>query len=366
MPIGRGLAGFLLLLTLCLCLSLPGRSQTAAEKDWERMSATLERLNVGLPMNAAGRAAVLHSLEVLGREPCDQDAIAELGKTLQNTGHRRDAATAHVRFSQTCNGHAPSLRAAVNILLTLSDHTKAAEVASDLIKLEPFDDNGYYLRALAYDRGDLPKKAIDDYVTAIELFGDKDKIANVAYFNMARNYERLGQFCDALLPIDAWIALNPARNDTSQTRAMISSYVKKGGCPVATAGREEVFPKPRRNDVVTLPVTINGVRGNFILDTGATFVSLKSSFAQKAEVLVDHDSVIRLNTANGIAEGKRGRAKTIQLRTLQASDVPIIVQSDAKGTYGEGVDGLLGMSFLSRFHLVMDAKSVRIRARPVR
>ena len=106
---------------------------------------------------------------------------------------------------------------------------------------------------------------------------------------------------------------------------MISSYMKKGGCPVATAGREEIFPKPRRNDVVTLPVTINGVRGNFILDTGATFVSLKSSFAQKAEVLVDHDSVIRLNTANGIAEGKRGRAKTIQLRTLQASDVPVVV-----------------------------------------
>ena len=37
-------------------------------------------------------------------------------------------------------------------------------------------------------------------------------------------------------------------------------------------------------EVVTLPVTINGVPGRFILDTGASFVSLKASFAAKAKV----------------------------------------------------------------------------------
>ncbi len=39
--------------------------------------------------------------------------------------------------------------------------------------------------------------------------------------------------------------------------------------------------------VVKLPVSINGTRGVFLLDTGATFVSLKNSFAQKAKVQVD-------------------------------------------------------------------------------
>lgn len=358
-------AAALILATLCLAGSPASRAQTAAEKEWEQMSAALERLNISLPMNVRQRDAVLGFLEQLTREPCDQDAIVSLGEALQKAGYRRDAANAHIRFSGTCNGHAPSLRAAVNILLTLSDHTKAAEVATDLIKLEPFEDNAYYLRALAYDRGDLPKKAIDDYVTAIELFGNKEKIASVGYFNMARNYERLGQFCDAILPIEAWVALNPGRNDNSQTRAMISTYMKKGACATAT-GKEDVFPVVRRNNVVTLPATINSTRGIFILDTGATFVSLKSSFAQKAGVSVEHDSVVRLHTANGIAEGKRGRAKTIQLKTLLANDVPIVVQVDAKGTYGEGVDGLLGMSFLSRFHVTIDARSVKIRTRTTR
>jgi aspartyl protease family protein len=104
-------------------------------------------------------------------------------------------------------------------------------------------------------------------------------------------------------------------------------------------------------------------RGSFILDSGASFVSLKNTFAQKAKVQVDPNSNIRLHTANGISTGKRGRAKTIQLRSLQAKDVPIIVQDDAKGTYGDGVDGLLGVSFLSRFKLTVDARTVRISAR---
>jgi aspartyl protease family protein len=153
------------------------------------------------------------------------------------------------------------------------------------------------------------------------------------------------------------VALNPARNDTSQTRAVIAAYAAKGKCQVAATTGEEVFTLSRPNNVVKLPVTINGVRGVFVLDTGATFVSLK------ATVQIDQDSAVRLHTANGIAEGKRGRAATIQLRSLQANDVAVVVQPDAQGTFGEGVDGLLGMSFLSRFKLTIDAQAVKISNR---
>ena len=51
---------------------------------------------------------------------------------------------------------------------------------------------------------------------------------------------------------------------------------------------------------------------------------------------------------------------TIQLRSLSVKDVPIVVQSDDKGTYGNGVDGLLGMSFLSHFKVSIDTQSIRI------
>src|SRR5215470_16324838 len=212
----------------------PARSQSVKGADIDDLFAAMERLQIGIPMNVAGRDPVRRHLAELNREPCDQQAIADLGKALDDAGYRREAANAHIRFSQLCGGHAASLRTAVNILLKLSDYAKSVTVATDLIKLEPFNDNGFFLRAVAHDRAGSYQRAIDDYVTAIELFGNKDRIASVSYLGIARSYEKLGRFCDAVVPLQSWISLNPARNDTSQVRIIIDDYMKKGNCSLAT------------------------------------------------------------------------------------------------------------------------------------
>jgi len=349
---------------LCaLLISVAAAAPAASQQntDQESLAVVMSRLLIDLPISIAVNPPVRGPLEELAREPCDQTAIKELGTALDKIGRRREAANAYTSFSATCAGHhAPSLRAAVNILFTLSDYQRAASVASDLIALEPFSDNGYFLRAVAYDRGGSTRQAIDDYVTAIELFGNKQQISSVSYMNLARAYEKLGQFCDAVSPIEDWIAIDPQRHDTSQTRAIIADYTAKGHCQSA-AGGEEKFP--RTGNLLKLQVTVNGVRGNFVLDTGASFVALTMSFAQKAKVEIEPDSLVHLHTANGMGEGRRGRAASIQLRSLSAKDVQVLVQADAKAAYGDGIDGLLGMSFLSRFKLSMDPQAVRISGR---
>jgi aspartyl protease family protein len=312
-------------------------------------------------MGAVAHDSVRKALEELEREPCDQKAIVDLGVALDRHGYRREGAKAHIKFSQLCGGHAPSLRAAVNILLNLSDYAAAESAASDLIVMEPFGDNGYYLRAIACENLGLYRKAIDDYSTAIELYANKSRISSVSYEGLARSYDKLGRSCDAAASIETWVSINPAGRETSQSRSMIRYYQSKGACSAAPGPKEEVFAVSRPNHVVTLQVTVNGVRGNFVLDTGATFVSMKSSFAQKANVSIDQDSSLKLSTANGIADAKRGLAKSIQLRSLQALDVSVAVQSDSQGLYGPNIDGLLGMSFLSRFNVVMDGKTVKVK-----
>jgi clan AA aspartic protease (TIGR02281 family) len=360
-----GITGLALLsfLIVSAALRAPAAAQNPSAGDTDELLPVMERLSLKLPANVSGSDPVRQFLGQLNRERCDQQAIADLGKALETAGYRREASTALVRYSETCGGHPRSLRSAVTILLRLSDYDAAATVASKAVELEPFVSAGYLQRGLAYERGGLLQKAIDDYTTAIEMFGDKQKIPSASYFGLARSYDKLGQPCDAVLPIETWVSLNPTQNDTSQTQAMIATYRSKGKCENGTTPGEEVFAVSRPNNVVKLPVSINGTRGLFILDTGATFVSLRNSFAQKAKVQIDPDSIVKLNTANGSSTAKRGRAATIQLRSLQAKDVPIVIQDDAKGAFGEGVDGLLGMSFLSRFKLTVDARNVRISAR---
>jgi len=353
LKLGAGLG-----LVLLLAAAASAQSPDSAS---ELIAKSLDRFGLQVPLTTAARDPLRKPLDELGREPCDQKAIMTLGLALDRAGFRREGAVAHMKFSQLCGGHTPSIRAAANILLNLSDYAGAARVASELIDMEPFRDNGYYLRAIANEKLGHYRKAIDDYSTAIELFGDKNHISSVAYEGLARSYDKVGRPCDAAASIETWVSANPARRETSQSRSMIKSYQAKGSCRESSGPKEEVFAVSRPNHTVTLHVVINGVAGNFILDTGATFVAMKSNFAQRAKVEIDPDSSLKLNTANGIVDAKGGLAKSIQLRSLRALDVSVVVQQDSKGLYGPNIDGLLGMSFLSRFHVVIDGSTVKVK-----
>jgi clan AA aspartic protease (TIGR02281 family) len=113
---------------------------------------------------------------------------------------------------------------------------------------------------------------------------------------------------------------------------------------------------------VTVKAEINGVRGLFILDTGATFVSVRSSFASRAKIPADGASEITMVTANGQTKARLSNADKIALGRLEAINVPLAVQEDDKG-YGPGIDGLLGMSFLSRFEVQMAGDVIEVRTR---
>src|SRR3954466_4072477 len=116
-----GLARALLLVIATAGFAVQAAAQIPRAVDMDDLLKALERLSLKIPMNVYGRDPIRRHLGELAREPCDQRAIADLSKALDSAGYRREATTALVNYSQTCGGHAPSLRTAVNILLTLSD-----------------------------------------------------------------------------------------------------------------------------------------------------------------------------------------------------------------------------------------------------
>jgi hypothetical protein len=86
---------------LSVISSLPTWAQTASDGS-EAIASSMQRLSIQLPSAVAGRYAVRKALEELNREHCDQNAIVNLGKALDQEGYRREAATAHVNFSDSC------------------------------------------------------------------------------------------------------------------------------------------------------------------------------------------------------------------------------------------------------------------------
>jgi clan AA aspartic protease (TIGR02281 family) len=346
------------LLLILLCWHI---SPCAAAED--ALQAVLDRLGISLPDQVSNRLPIASRLDQLRREPCDQTAIFDLGKGLEDAGYRREAATALVSFSEQCGGNEGALRRAANILLKLTDYRKTIDITNKIVELAPYNDNGYYLRARAYDGIKDYKQAIADYVTGIELFGDKDRISSNSYIRLSDAYAALEQYCEAMRPIEAWVAINPARNDTSQTRAILATLAQKGNCSSETSGRGETIAVSGAGKQINVAVQVNGTRGRFLLDTGATFVLVRRTFASSARLHVQDDGRIRLHTANGVGSAVLGRADTVKLGTIEARNVAVAVQSDSDAAYGQGVDGLLGMSFLSRFDVRIDERAVMIRPR---
>jgi clan AA aspartic protease (TIGR02281 family) len=208
----------------------------------------------------------------------------------------------------------------------IADYTEA-------LKLTPRNVTAYVSRAVAEFRGGVKSAAFIDYAAAEKI--DAAAVARIAAGNP--DVMQIGEAARAPLP--------PA-------------------AAMAASGGTETFPLARPGRVVTVPVTINDTRASLILDTGASFVVLKDSFARKAGIDLDQGRSVHLLTANGVVDGKRGRASTIQLRSLKAIDVPVIVEADRAAAYH--ADGLLGLSFLSRFTVTIDADTVRIAARKSR
>jgi clan AA aspartic protease (TIGR02281 family) len=329
----------------------------------EVFAPVYERIGA-LPVQAARDPFVWLRLEELKREPCDQKSIGDLALMLDKLGYRRQAAEGLYRFVKECGAPVTALRRAIDIYLKLTDYPKAVEVADEFVRRAPSDHDAHYLRGVALEGAGDYQRALADYSDGIELFGaDKTKISSRVFLHMAGAYAALKRFCEATAPINFWVALDPAVRDTSQTQKIIADYESQGNCISSAGYHEERFPLRGQKTVVTVKAEINGARGLFILDTGASYVSVKSAFAERAKISLTGASEITLMTANGQAKARLAKADKVSLGTLQAGNVPVAVQDVDEKSYGAGVDGLLGMSFLSRFEVQIADNFVEVRTR---
>lgn len=329
----------------------------------EVFRSVYERLGP-LPLRAARDPYVWLRLEELKREPCDQKSVEDLALALDKLGYRREAADGLTGFVKACGAPVTALQRAVNIYLKLTDYVKAVETADEFLRREPSNSTAHYLRGLALEGVGDYRRALTDYADTIELFGaDKKRISSNVFVHMAAAYAALKQYCEAAAPINMWVAIDPAARDNSQTQKMIADYERQGNCVSPQQQARERYPLRGQKDVVTVKAEINGVRGIFVLDTGASYLSVKAAFAERAKIATADRGDITLMTANGTVKAKLAKADKVLLGKLEASNVPVAVQAVDDKSYGAGVDGLMGMSFLSRFEVQMANGFIEVRTR---
>lgn len=102
---------------------------------------------------------------------------------------------------------------------------------------------------------------------------------------------------------------------------------------------------------------VNGRRIRFLVDTGASLLTLSRAEANRIGLRYRGGAKMRLSTANGVVEGLRVRLDSVRLGKVTVKDVDAVVID----TYLP--EALLGMSFLDRFNLDQRGSTLVLRRR---
>jgi aspartyl protease family protein len=320
------------------------------------------------PLPLTVQAKVQSRLWQLSREACYTDAIIGLGRALLDAGYPRETAISLRSFVKRCGSASAEkvLPWAYSALEKLNDWSSALDVADELVNASPASATARYWRAMAYDNSGKFSQAMLDYMNTVQLIGNPKAAFAEVFYKWSRTYAALARYCDAIGPIEMYISLDPVNRRTPQTTRIISDYAEKGDCDKRYATGTARVPFAIRSGVRTLSVIVNGVAGTMILDAGATFVSITPRFAVKARVTTESGNQMIMQTVGGKALADIGYANSISAGKAVATGVTTAVMRDDSDQFGKGVDGLLGMSFLSRFNVRLSSSEVEMTATPLR
>jgi clan AA aspartic protease (TIGR02281 family) len=164
-------------------------------------------------------------------------------------------------------------------------------------------------------------------------------------------------------PDGAYVGTDAFAYDVIDPNGVVRKFSISVDVRQASQPRVERIPIKRRGQVVIVRASVNGVEGDFLIDTGASTISLSNEFAAKANVQYELSRTRETQTANGITHIHPGKAGSVRLGSLEVNDVDVSVKPKGSAGYGGGIDGLLGMSFLSHFTFHFGETEIRLSKR---
>lgn len=352
------------------CISASGRSRcldcSRSDRRGRRARiVALTVLGVGLAAGAAWRVAIevknsrygehaariLELQEQLKQEPCDAAAAIEVADLLIEAGVSREVAPLAAAFRTRCGRQEQLLWKEYGAAKRTGNWQRAIAVTTDLIEHDPADKDYWWWRGIVYEQREELDKALADYKQTLAIRPD----INAIPFNVADVYERLKRPCDAALAIEQFLYWHPRSQEDQGLSLRLQRLYREGRCEEAARGTAELhFPPGSR--AILVSAMVNGKRGRFVVDTGASLVTVSREFAEQARVSTLAGPPIRVSTANGAALARLTRLDSFALQGAVADGVEAAV---ADGLPSD-IDGLLGLSFLARFDFHLDVENGRL------
>ncbi|WP_170064985.1 retropepsin-like aspartic protease [Methylovulum psychrotolerans] len=278
-------------------------------------------------------------------ELCDRIGVLKRCNDLIAENNARSCLNLSDRFFEKCGDYDQLHNYRNTAARRISEWKIALESANKLIELYPFSPNPHFIRAGTHkEMGDY-RSAITDYEQTLALMPGEIQ----SPFELVNLYERSGQPCRGISYLEQFSYYHPDVSNNAEN--ILKSLYKNPACSDMQGSGKATIKISKNGLTIQLNTTINKKHnGNFIVDTGASFVVLSKKFANRMQLhYLDWPTIIS-QTAKGTAEGRHGFIDAVAVQGVEAKHIEVVVLDDLGP-----IDGLLGLSFLSRFKIEMDA-----------
>lgn len=302
------------------------------------------------PVPSRSRASVDEVLAQLRQasesKTCDARALTVSATAALGTGHAADVLDATERYMRACGPSARVGALRYTAHQQVGDVAAALEDASALVDGAPLTPTYRLWKARTNEQLKHWLEAAADYQRALEL---DPSLSSQLGAHLPQVLAKADRPCDAVRVIDSVVAHSPSLEPA--LREDRERFSTTGHCEPASSGTATVRGAPGARGFLSR-ASVNGVEGNFLIDTGAAFVSVSQSFAQRIGLKLKAGKSITLITAAGPRHATLVTVPSVRLQGLEAHSVEVAVADD--DAMGKQWDGLLGNSFLSRFQVHLD------------
>ncbi len=146
------------------------------------------------------------------------------------------------------------------------------------------------------------------------------------------------------------------REPQAETKTFFFNSISNSLCECNKDFSQIAVPsRPSRGSTIVSVFVNDKVMGNFILDTGASTVIISELFAKRLHLDIGNQPASKITLADGsLSPAKSVTIKSMQLGGARVEQLEAFVLPNPAA---EGIDGLLGMTFLENFIISLDGNT---------
>lgn len=297
--------------------------------------------------------------QTLEGQPDSKFTVQKLAEFMYQAGDY-DGTISLCKTFQREHGPFPELnRITLDLYKRQAKWDSAAIEATVLIEDAPYDKDFRWWRGEIYEYANQWDKAVEDYTQSLSI---QPALTSIPY-RLSFALEQAGRGEEAALPLLQFAFTRPSyRNDyklKNRLRALYDTY----DCAKYNPRGEAIIERDSIGYFSTV-VTINDtVSGRFLIDENATHLMLGVTFAEKLEL--DTAALKKMIVTTDITnhDGFVGAVQKVSVDKSEANNVAIAILPEREFSTPD-YDGILGLSYLSRFNVRTDYDTDQIHLNP--